>query len=134
MRQPDLKLGYLVNTTVICGTHRNEQLLPTLAQAAVNLGEQAYAAAETVADLVRFDRLCKRARTTLAKVALATDCNPLYEADNRYSSGYFDSEEADEDLIVLHSLLHELAPSNCYFGAHPGDGADFGFWESEEDQ
>jgi len=35
---------------------------------------------------------------------------------------------------VVFGLMDKLAPEGHYFGAHPGDGSDFGFWEIEEEE
>ena len=41
---------------------------------------------------------------------------------------WWNSEEASYLLEELQDLLSECAPAYCYFGAHEGDGSDFGFW------
>lgn len=47
------------------------------------------------------------------------------------------SDEKQEEIAVLlnedmWSIMDAIAPEGCGFSSHPGDGADFGFWENEE--
>jgi hypothetical protein len=54
-------------------------------------------------------------------VGAARECDPL-------------EDETAADLVSeLIDAIGEFAPAGHYFGAHPGDGADFGYWQSEED-
>jgi hypothetical protein len=34
---------------------------------------------------------------------------------------------------IMWDAMNEIAPEGFYFGAHPGDGRDYGFWAIEED-
>ena len=51
-----------------------------------------------------------------------------------------DNEIAEEDIELAQSYLDSLfealdsfAPDGHYFGAHPGDASDFGFWAIEDE-
>ena len=61
--------------------------------------------------------------------------------DSRPDSGYGDYLETQQETALelvneLQDALNELCPPFVYFGAHPGDGADFGFlvdWDTIEE-
>lgn len=38
-------------------------------------------------------------------------------------------EDAGNLLATLFDAMNDLAPEGYYFGAHEGDGSDYGFWE-----
>jgi hypothetical protein len=39
-----------------------------------------------------------------------------------------ESDDANDHVNGLIDALNEIAPPHAYFGAHPGDGSDFGYW------
>ncbi len=45
----------------------------------------------------------------------------------------FDDDICSEIIDDMINALNEVCPDGIYFGAHYGDGADFGFWEISED-
>ena len=51
-------------------------------------------------------------------------------------TGVLDVEVGEEGSFLLDALdsaLNDCAPEGYYFGAHPGDGADFGFWPIDDE-
>lgn len=58
-------------------------------------------------------------------------CAPQNGAHQDPNADYWQSELAANYLELLTTILDAMAPADHYFGAHPGDGSDFGFWEVE---
>lgn len=55
---------------------------------------------------------------------------PAYVQDD--DSDWWGSDDAQWMLEDLFDQLQTYASDGCYFGAHPGDGSDYGYWECEE--
>jgi hypothetical protein len=63
----------------------------------------------------------------------------IYEAVMDDARDGRDIEEDIEEILgdkvqTLVDVLDEFAPAGHHFGAHEGDGADFGFWPDEDSQ
>jgi len=96
----------MYNETIIHGTMRTQDLVPVLA-----------------------DKLHELSQHLFDKVF--TDWEPPGWWDDTHP--WWDSEECADVLNDLFDRLNECAPEGYYFGAHPGDGSDFGFWEIDEE-
>ena len=77
----------------------------------------------------------------LSRIFLGTDENGQWVLNELGAIGsrmahesYFESEAAEEDLSWLFDRLDQCSPEGMYFGAHPVDGSDFGFWRVEPGQ
>lgn len=91
--------------SISSGTMKVEDLLPTFLDVLKDIAPEAHA--EMMED------------ATLAD-ALDADYYDDWTDDQR--------EAAEYTLNSLFDKLNEAAPPYCSFGAHEGDGADYGFW------
>jgi hypothetical protein len=54
-----------------------------------------------------------------------------HEINKVNTDKYYESEECEYDLESLFDMLNDHALPYMYFGSHPGDSSDYGFWVSE---
>lgn len=97
------------------GTTRTEDLIPVFVDVLDDLKES-----ESLSDSPNKDRY-GRLDSKLSEI------EQRMEREN-----YYCSEDAEHDLESLFEALDEYAPPFCFFGAHSGDGADYGFWLSDD--
>lgn len=96
--------------TWIAGTHRPQDLLPAFIS------------------LIDF-----AAPAVSAQIMVNGGAIPAYAGEDD-DHPWWESEDCNERLSELFDVLNDYAPEGYYFGAHPGNGSDFGFWEVEEDE
>ena len=103
-----MKKQYANLGSISTGTMRNEDLIPDFL--------------DTLETLAKLNK-CKKHLTLIDEIENRIDTIP----------GYYDTEDADFDLNEdLFDALNEYAPPHAYFGSHPGDGSDYGFWIAED--
>lgn len=96
--------------TLIHGTLRNEDLIPAFIEKLKELSEEQY------------DEFIS------SNPSVKDACSKLKEEG---SDHWFSTEEATELCNDLIDILNTYSPDNHYFGTHPGDGSDFGWWKNE---
>ena len=111
--------AYVETGSVSSGTLRPEDLIPAFIAALDDIKE-AYSFDESVTEADRVDKV-GRLDDMLAKIETGME-----------APGYWDSEEVAWDMDSLMDELNSFAPEGHYFGGHPGDPADFGFWQGDE--
>jgi hypothetical protein len=88
---------------------RNQDLIPAFLDALREYGPDAYA------------QLC----------SMPFGPVPAWVTDEGDDCPWWGNEGADWLLESLFDALNDCAPEGCYFGAHTGDGSDYGFWTFE---
>jgi hypothetical protein len=101
-REQAIKLEYI--GPISSGTLRADDLVPCFIELA-----------EAMATRLNLDQLPVIQRLLAEYCALSDDAP---------------DEEWDYILEDIEDILNDLAPDGYYFGAHPGDGSDFGFWKN----
>ncbi|HFQ2795017.1 TPA: hypothetical protein ACHQHX_006055 [Pseudomonas aeruginosa] len=123
--------------TVISGTHRAPALLPAFLSVL-----KAHAQGNDITDLLcRLAGVTSGARISDRIAALRQHQHGrvllgwAYYGESLWpdSMALWDSRLMQDMIETVMDELNARAAPGFYFGAHPDDGADFGFWRIEED-
>ena len=106
------------NRSISSGTMRSEAIVPAMVDALMALGYSNGLLDNAHAEFCAWDK-------TRARLMSAV----LYAAPGSVEE---QAEEVDENVERLWRILDKASPDGCYFGWHPDDGADLGFWEGDE--
>lgn len=98
-----------MNGTIIHGTLRPQDLVPVFTSTLHDIDGPTYA----------------------SFLNYGIDPPPAAQTDD--SHPWWETEDAVHLIEVLMDMLSEAAPEGTYFGAHEGDGSDFGFWRFDDD-
>lgn len=109
--------------TVIHGTMREEDLIPAFASELRSLARKGTKHKALALEAERYLKRFQSADVTLTKKPSSIFTDTYKNAPSE--------EELNELVTELMDALNEYAPAYGYFGAHPGDGSDYGFWLSE---
>ncbi len=101
-------MSFPVNISFSHGTLRPQDLIPALLDALAQVHPEAY-----------------------AQLMLAP-FGPVPAHAQEDDGAAWWTDEAPHTVESLIDALNEVAPDGYYFGAHPGDGSDFGFWPDLE--
>jgi len=104
-KESQTKINASIGDTLIRGTYRMCDLVPAMLEA--------------IKETPEFQKIKRQ----LPDVVV----NPESERDERW-----ESDEVTSLYEELTDILESYAPEGYYFGAHVGDGSDFGFWMDDE--
>lgn len=102
--------------SVSSGTMREEDLIPSFLWEAKRL------------------HLTREERKAVTAISHRTESKYDYKTTNGERCPYWESETASFDLEQLFEILDTHSLPYFSFGAHPGDGADYGWWLCESFQ
>jgi hypothetical protein len=103
--------------TLIHGTHRSEDLLPAFLHALEDY---------------KHPKACAFNSELIELGFGYSQCGACGLGNSEEWPEAFDDDMASEFIADMMDALNDLAPDGYFFGAHEGDGSDFGFWPLSE--